>query len=212
MEMTAQPEEISTHGSPAPEPGSNWRERYRVRISFIFALLFIWRAQPRSVTFLAIGLLVSLAGIFLRQWAAGCVKKMDEVAQTGPYALVRHPLYLGSFLAGLGMLIASTVLTPAVSKPFLDRTLFFWTFFWLLIDAIYRPKIANEEKNLRAKFGSAYEDYQKRVPQIWPRQLKKESFDFSTFSWDLWKKNREYGSLLGAAVIYAVLIARFFYR
>ncbi len=192
--------------------GSHWREKYRVRIGFAFAVLFIWRAQPRNMGLLVLGFAIALLGILIRQWSAGCVKKMDEVAQTGPYAFIRHPLYFGSFLAAFGMILSATSIGRGLSQPFLDRSLFFWSFLWIFADSIYLPKMRSEEENLRAKFGSAYDDYMSRVPRIWPRRFRLGDLDFSTFSWDLWKMNREYGSVIGFAIIYFVLFARYFYR
>ncbi|MGH8104132.1 MAG: methyltransferase family protein, partial [bacterium] len=43
-----------------------------------------------------------VGGAALRIWAAGTIKKQQTLAQEGPYALMRHPLYFGSFLGGLG--------------------------------------------------------------------------------------------------------------
>lgn len=206
-------ENLSTGGAAAPAPrGSHWREKYRVRISFVFALIFIWRVQPRNIGFLAAGFLIALAGILLRQWAAGCVRKMDELATTGPYALMRHPLYAGSFLAAAGMVLSASSFSIATTRPYLDRTLFFWAFLWILVDSIYKPKIESEEQNLREKFGPSYDEYAARVPRILPRRLRWSDLDFSTFSFQLWKKNAEYGSVIGFILIYAVIVARFIYR
>ncbi len=211
MEIKAA-ELISSTKSNGTLRGSHWREKYRVRISFVFAILFIWRAQPRSLVFLAVGFVIALLGVFIRQWSAGCVKKMDEIAQTGPYALIRHPLYFGSFLAAFGMIFSATTFSVAVAKPFLDRALFFWSFLWILADSIYLPKIRSEEENLREKFGAAYDDYAARVPQVFPRAFQWKGLDFSTFTWELWKKNKEYGSLIGFGFIYFILFSRFFLR
>ncbi len=198
--------------SPERPRGSHWREKYRVRIGFAIGVLFIWRAQPRNMGFLLAGMAIALLGILVRQWAAGCVKKMDEVAQTGPYALIRHPLYFGSFLAAFGMILSSTSIGRALAQPYLDRSLFFWACLWIFVDSIYMPKMRSEEANLREKFGSAYDHYAARVPQLIPKRFKWRDLDFSTFNWELWKKNAEYGSLIGFAVIYFVLFARYFYR
>lgn len=192
-----------------PAPGSDWREKYRVRIGFFFGLLFLWRAQPRNIVFLLVGLGVALVGVLFRQWAAGCVRKNDEVTSSGPYAWVRHPLYLGSFVMAAGLIFASSSVATALSKPFLDRTLLFWAFLWILIDSIYMPKILREEEQLRAKFPGRYEQYMAEVPRMIPKRI---TFDFSTFSWDQWKKNKEYGSLAGYAVLALVLMFRFLYK
>ncbi|MBI3013324.1 MAG: isoprenylcysteine carboxylmethyltransferase family protein, partial [Elusimicrobia bacterium] len=192
--------------NPETPPISPWWERYRVRIGFLFGLLFLWRVQPRNIFFLVVGLGISFLGILLRQWAAGCVKKMDELATSGPYAVVRHPLYAGSFLAAVGLLIASSSFSLSLSKPYLDRTLFFWTFFWILIDSVYWPKIHKEEKELQEKFPQEYLSYENRVPRLLPAHLRWSDIDFSTFQWFLWKKNKEFYSLIGYGAMAIILI------
>ena len=190
----------------------DWRERYRVRIGFFFGVLFLWRVQPRNIVLLGIGLIAAWAGILLRQWSAGCVKKMDELATTGPYAIVRHPLYLGSFLAGAGFMLAASSFSIGLKFPWLDRTLLFWCFLWILIDSVYRPKILREEAGLKAKFPGQYEDYEKSVPRLFPSNINRSQFNFSTFSWELWKKNEEYWSIAGYAVIAIILLFRYRYK
>lgn len=192
--------------------GADWRERYRVRIGFAIGLIFLWRAQPRSIVLLGLGLLVALAGVLVRQWAAGVVKKNDELASTGPYALVRHPLYFGSFLAAAGLILASSSFSPGLRFPYLDRTLFFWACLWVLADSIYLPKIEKEERLLREKFPGQYEEFERKVPRVLPRKASWSELDFSSFDWKQWRKNEEYWSLVGYAVLALVLVARFLYR
>lgn len=197
---------------------SNWRERYRVRIAFVLGLIFLWRAQPRNLFFLILGLAIAFLGILFRQWSAGCVKKMDELATSGPYAIVRHPLYAGSFLAALGFILSASSFPFSMSglidlsKPYWDRTLLFWGVLWILIDSIYLPKIEKEERDLRAKFTESYAEYSKKVPQIFPRTLKFSNFDFSTFQKELWLKNKEYLSFVGYAAICTILVMRYIYH
>lgn len=190
---------------------SPWRERYRVRIGFIFALVFLWRAQPRNLVLLVLGLLIALLGVLIRQWAAGCVKKMDELAQEGPYALVRHPLYLGSFLAASGFILSSSSFSFVLSKPYLDRTLFFWCFLWILVDSIYLPKILKEEADLNLKFKCSYTEYAERIPRFFPAQFKWSDLNFNTFNWVLWKKNKEFYSLIGYLIFCIILFSRYFF-
>jgi len=52
-----------------------------------------------------LGVLVAVAGVAIRAWAAGTVAKGRELATTGPYAFVRHPLHLGGALIGAGVAI-----------------------------------------------------------------------------------------------------------
>ena len=192
----------------------SWRERHRVRIGLILGILFVWRAQPRNILFLTAGFLVSIAGILLRQWAAGCLVKNDELVTRGPYAVVRNPLYLGSFLVGAGLVFASTSFSPIFNLrfPHLDRSLFFWASLWIMIDSIYLPKIEKEERLLSEKFGQSFSDYSREVPRILPKRLKIKRFDFSTFDLKLWKKNEEYWSIAVYLLICAFLIAGYFIR
>lgn len=187
----------------------SWREKYRVRIGFVFGILFIWRVQPRNIVCLFIGLLIAFIGILIRQWAAGCVKKMDELATSGPYAMVRHPLYVGSFIAAVGLVFASSSFALKLSSPFLDRTLFYWAVLWILFDSVYMPKILQEEENVRNRFPGTCDDYYQKVPRFLPKEWK---FNFSTFELQVWKKNSEYASLLGYGIISLILIGRYLYH
>ena len=72
--------------------------------------------------------------------------------QKGLYKYVRHPLYTLSLL----ILIFWPVMTTWFATIIILCTLYFW------IGSIY------EERKLVQRFGSAYEEYQKRVPRIIP--------------------------------------------
>ena len=86
--------------------GGTWIQRWRVPLGFLCAALFILFARPRPMT-LAVGAGVSLLGLLLRAWASGHLRKNDALATSGPYAYTRNPLYLGSFIMGLGFTLAS---------------------------------------------------------------------------------------------------------
>ena len=55
----------------------------------------------------AVGLVIALVGQIFRIYAAGYIFKNKQLAKTGPYALVRHPLYLGNILILMGFVLAS---------------------------------------------------------------------------------------------------------
>lgn len=77
-----------------------------------------------------------------------------EVARSGIYARIRHPRYTGSFLAILGAcLLGGTHLLWLVALA------------WAVLTRI---AIAMEERELRARFGEAYEEYCRRVPRFVP--------------------------------------------
>ena len=86
--------------------GGTWIQRWRVPLGFVCAALFIFLAQPRPLS-LAVGGTISLLGLAIRAWASGHIRKNDALATSGPYAYTRNPLYLGSFLLGLGFTIGS---------------------------------------------------------------------------------------------------------
>src|SRR5688500_2719594 len=86
--------------------GGTWIQRWRVPLGFLCAAIFIFFAKPTGTALLA-GACVSLLGLALRAWAAGHIRKNTQLATSGPYAFTRNPLYLGSFLLGLGFTIAS---------------------------------------------------------------------------------------------------------
>jgi protein-S-isoprenylcysteine O-methyltransferase Ste14 len=78
-----------------------------------------------------------------------------EIARTGIYARIRHPRYAGSFLV-----IAAACLLAAT------RALWIVAAVWTLLMA---TAIAMEEHEMRARFGSAYDEYRRDVPRFVPR-------------------------------------------
>jgi Phospholipid methyltransferase len=92
----------------------------------------------------------------LRLWAAGYIRRNQEVTRAGPYSLERHPLYLGTLLACLGFLLL------------LGDVLLGLQMFWLLVFAVYYPQMLIEEWRLTTRFGAAYATYQHDVPMVLP--------------------------------------------
>ncbi len=87
------------------------------------------------------------------------MKADHRVVDTGPFAIVRHPIYTGFILAALSMAIAR-----GTSLSFLGLALIVLGF-WL--------KARLEERFLRAELGpDAYDAYAGRVPMLvpWPRR------------------------------------------
>jgi protein-S-isoprenylcysteine O-methyltransferase Ste14 len=78
-----------------------------------------------------------------------------SLAEEGIYARMRHPRYVGSFLALAGAcLLAGTRATWIVLLVWAVLT-------WIAISL--------EERELRTRFGEAYERYCRRVPRFLPR-------------------------------------------
>ena len=80
--------------------------RKRVALGFVTALVAVIAARP-SPTSLQLGFAVAVAGEALRVWAAGHLEKSREVTRSGPYRWTRHPLYAGSAVIALGVVIAA---------------------------------------------------------------------------------------------------------
>lgn len=133
------------------------------------------------------GVLLALTGIAIRLWAAGSIIKKKELATRGPYSLTRNPLYLGSFLLGVGSVIAVRAwwLIPIYIVGFV---------------LFYVPTIAKEERYLTELYGSEYLRYRMRVPAFFPWKLRFARGEFSIT--DL-LVNREH---IHAAVYLAFLI------
>ncbi len=128
-------------------------------------------------------------GVVVRALASGHLKKDQELATSGPYAYTRNPLYLGSLILALGFILAAHNWWIAVIST-------------LIFLAIYMPVIKAEEAFLRKRFPK-YNDYARRVPQIFPR-LRASGWS-SGFSWALYMKHREYNAAIGALALLAAL-------
>ena len=125
------------------------------RSGFLCAALFLFFAKP-TPTALLIGASVSILGLALRAWAAGHIRKNAQLATSGPYAFTRNPLYLGSFLLGLGFTIASGRLLLGL-------------LFAALFLGIYLPVMRVEASTMAQLFGSEYDMYRQSVPLFFPR-------------------------------------------
>jgi len=166
--------------------------RIRVPLGFLFAAFYLWRARPDGWS-LALGAAVAALGLFLRAMASGHVKKNEELATTGPYALCRNPLYLGSIIIAIGFAIASRDLWVAIVIV-------------LLFATIYVPVIRSEEAFLRQHFAE-YEDYARHVPRLLPRTLGWSGLT-AGFSRALYQQHREYNAFIGAAAMLAALVVK----
>lgn len=81
-----------------------------------------------------------------------------EIIRAGIYARIRHPRYTGSFLAIIGAcLIAGT------------RTAWIVAAAWALLMLV---AISFEEREMRARFGAAFDEYSRRVPRFVPLVAK----------------------------------------
>jgi protein-S-isoprenylcysteine O-methyltransferase Ste14 len=174
-------------------------QRWRVPLGFICGALFIIFARPSGLT-LAVGGGVALCGLILRAWSAGHIRKNDALAIAGPYAYTRNPLYLGSFIIGLGFTLAAA--RPALAIVFA-----------LLFLSIYLPVMRVEAETLEELFGETYREYAREVPLFLPRLLpyRSEIAGSAGFESSLYMRYREYEAALGLLVVWGILLAKALY-
>jgi protein-S-isoprenylcysteine O-methyltransferase Ste14 len=155
--------------------------RWRVPLGFLSAAVAFFLARPSWMSLVA-GFLIAVPGELLRIWAAGHIDKGQEITRSGPYRYVRHPLYLGSTLLGVGFGVASRsaiVLTLTVA--------------YLAITLV--AAMRSEEAVLDTKFAGAYAAYRAGLADPVARP----------FSWARVAKNREYRAVMGLVAAFAIL-------
>lgn len=163
-----------------------YHEASRQLLAFVLIALFaaVGTATPWSI---ALGSLIALTGTAARFYASGYILKNRELATTGPYGLVRHPLYTGNILIIIGFSAASAVWWTA-----LIAVGFFWFY--------YPTAIAYEDRKLHRLFGSKWEEWATRVPALVPRLAGVAGL--SGGSWSFKKSYKENGEPL--IVLYIV--------
>ena len=110
----------------------------------------------------SLGATLTAAGLLLSIWArhhlgknwsqAVTVKHDHEFIVTGPYSIVRHPIYSGLLLDFIGSALARAEFLFAVVLVFV---------------ALWR-KLKLEEKWMHAQFGDSYEAYSQQVAALVP--------------------------------------------
>jgi protein-S-isoprenylcysteine O-methyltransferase Ste14 len=146
--------------------GSYWIIWLIIWISFILSLIL--RANNLGVFnnyIQFIGLLISILGIILREWAVLTLGRSytviisidtsQKLVKHGPYHWLRHPSYTGSILSLVGFSLALGTWLGGVIVLFLSLAGYF-----------YRAII--EEKVLLEAFGEEYQDYMKHTWRLFP--------------------------------------------
>jgi protein-S-isoprenylcysteine O-methyltransferase Ste14 len=164
--------------------------RWRVRVGYPVGIAAFWFARPLPKS-LVEGVVIAALGLLLRGYAAGHLRKHQQLATSGPYAYTRNPLYLGSILLAAGFCVAShswisTLLLAA----------------YLII--FYPMVMQREAGELTKLYGNAYAQYAARVPVFWPR-LSPGTSSPGEFSWEIYVKNREYEASIGLLIAMGLL-------
>jgi protein-S-isoprenylcysteine O-methyltransferase Ste14 len=165
--------------------------KLRVPCGFVLVLAFAWFSRPTFAS-LAEGLPISLAGLALRAWATGHLRKNMRLTRSGPYSFVRNPLYLGTSLVASGFVVSGRQWLLAV-------------LFALVFLLVYLPVIELEEQHLRNLFPE-FKKYEMRVPGLYPT-LRPERHS-ERFRVELYRRNREYQALWGFLAGVAFLVGK----
>ncbi|MCA9408750.1 MAG: isoprenylcysteine carboxylmethyltransferase family protein [Candidatus Omnitrophica bacterium] len=127
-------------------------------VLYYFPGLYI-RSETVDTIFDFFGFLLILKGVLLRMSARGHKKafssKSASLVTTGPYQLVRNPMYLGTCLIGAGYVL--------MIWPWWVLPIFIWLFY-----VRFNKQVVIEEEYLLKSFGSEYERYCRKVPRIFP--------------------------------------------
>ena len=132
-----------------------------------------------------LGCLLVLAGLGLRSWSAGILHKNSQLTTTGPYSLIRNPLYVGSFLMMFGFCVL-------LGNP---RNVWFIVGPLLLL---YVVKVRQEERLMSTLFPEQWPAYFQRTPRFFPRLARTDLK--ANWRASQWMRSREYQALGATAV------------
>lgn len=147
--------------------------RYRgelVALPLVYALLCSWHEyENEPILWLAAGITFML-GFALRVWSQQHLHfrlKMEmALTNTGPYSLVRNPIYIGNTLICMALTIGSEVM---------------WLLPVTLLNCVivYAMVVRHEESHLTEKYGEEYLAYMQQVPRWIPRRLSGAKLQWS---------------------------------
>jgi protein-S-isoprenylcysteine O-methyltransferase Ste14 len=171
---------------------------FRRRTFFVVwgVLALVPWARPGWVM-LAAGFGLALLAEAWRVWASGFIHKSEELTTAGPYAYVRHPLYVGSFVHSLAYCFMSG----------------HWqSFLWVppLFFIVYGAAVSTEEAMLLKLFPEQYAEYCRRVPRFIPR-ISPAQPQQGRFAWRQVIANKEYVNIIWMTMLSSLFVLRLFW-
>ena len=157
----------------------NWLFRWRSYLPLVFIVLmaaamihpqFPWGSFELHELWENVCLAVSFVGLLIRVLVVGYApaatsgrntrsQVADSLNTTGLYSIVRHPLYIGNFLIGLGITMVCWVWWLPV-------------IYALLFLVYYERIMLAEEAFLHRSFGEEFDRWAAATPAFWPRFSK----------------------------------------
>jgi protein-S-isoprenylcysteine O-methyltransferase Ste14 len=176
-------------------------------IVFVLAAAMLFFAREPNVCLFMAGIVLAAVGEWLRLWGAGHLTKNVALTTSGPYAHLKHPLYVGTFLVMMGLLLAATVppdWVPSLSQP----NLYVLVISFLVFVFYYFPyKKANEAERLIRRLGEPARHWVESVPEFFPRIKPYEKAEKKKWSMKQTAANSEAGVPLAIAAGF-IIIAR----
>jgi protein-S-isoprenylcysteine O-methyltransferase Ste14 len=194
---------VATQDTTTRLGGWLFRHRTSIPLPVAIAILTLRVGEaPPSTGLVATGVGITLVGELIRLWGVhhiGAIsrtrsERLGPLVATGPFALLRNPLYVGNIALWVGFALAARLLWLAVVV-------------FLLLALEYHAIVRWEETLLETRLGQAYRDYAARVPRWLPtfhggdRGLRRGTKGFS------WKSTlfSERGTFVAMAAGYLLL-------
>jgi protein-S-isoprenylcysteine O-methyltransferase Ste14 len=188
-----------------------WLFRHRTSLPVPIALaIVVWPADPAAnPVMLWVGVGLTALGEAARLWGVhhiGTVSRtrtdrLGPLISTGPFAIVRNPLYLGNIALWVGFALVARLPWMALLAA-------------LLLGAEYHAIVRWEETLLEARLGEVYRRYAARVPRWIPKTSREasgtESQVLSPASSFTWPETlfSERGTLVAMAAGYLLLLLK----
>jgi protein-S-isoprenylcysteine O-methyltransferase Ste14 len=188
-----------------------WLFRHRTSLPLPIVAGLLLPASPLSASLrtalVAAGILTVVLGEALRLWAVhhiGVISRtrsdrLGPLVDSGPFSLIRNPLYVGNILLWTGFAFSARLawMAPVVL---------------VLLALEYHAIVRWEERLLETRLGASYVAYRERVPRWVPvRFALRRAADADKFSWkDTIYSER--GTLIAIVAGYVLLFvkARYF--
>jgi hypothetical protein len=136
-----------------------YHEASRQGLGLVLLLVCAWFTVPAGEGRIFAGFVLAALGQLWRIYAAGVIYKNRQLATTGAYSLLRHPLYFGNFLILVGFTLAAGNWIVALVVAF------FFGFY-------YPAAIRYEDQKLENIFGDEWRAWSKGTPAMFPTSLR----------------------------------------
>ena len=157
-----------------------FRHRSAIPVPVALALLLVPPSSPPRWGFSAIGLVTLMGGELLRLWAVrhiGAISRtrtdrLGPLIPSGPFALVRNPLYIGNILLWIGFALSAQL-------PWMAAVIA------VVLGCEYHAIVRWEERLLESQLGDRYRAYAASVSRWIPRPGRRsaQGTPVTLFSW-----------------------------